>query len=101
MRWWLVLLTLMAAWPASAQSPDAELARALDEARASCSKPSSDRLVRILCGGHIRIGVRDYYPLFATHENNTRQGFEIDVAEAIAAKLGVEADFTRVNAASR
>src|SRR5471032_1160232 len=105
MRWWFALLTLVAALPASAQSPapspDAELAKLLDEARASCSQPSIDRLVRILCGGHIRVGVRDNYPLFATYENSTRQGFEIDVADAIAAKLGVEADHTRVNAANR
>ena len=77
MRGWLALLILVAALPASAQSPDAELAKLLDEARASCSQSSGDRLVRILCTGHIRVGVRDYYPLFATHENNTRQGFEI------------------------
>ena len=105
MRWWLALLILVAALPASAQSPaqspDAELAKLLDQARASCNQPSSDRLVRILCSGHIRMGVRDYYPLFATHENNTRQGFEIDVADAIAAKLEVQVDFTRVNAANR
>ncbi len=110
MRRWLALLmlplvTFLVAAPARAETPDAELAKLADEARATCGRPAAerpnDRLVRILCGGHIRIGVRDYYPLFATHENDTRQGFEVDVADALAAKLGVEADFTRVNAANR
>ncbi len=104
----LLACALAAAFPARAQdtSPDAELSRVLDEARAACAQstgaqPAADRLVRILCGGKIRIGVRDYYPLFATHENGTRQGFEVDVSQAVAAKLGVEPDFTRVNAANR
>ena len=105
MRLWLLLLVLLgAALPALAQpdrSPDVELARVLEEARAACAQPVTDRLVRILCGKRIRIGVRDYYPLFATYEKNTRHGFEIDVADAIAARLGVEAVFTRVNAANR
>jgi polar amino acid transport system substrate-binding protein len=105
MRLWLLLLALLgAALPALAQqdrSPDADLARVLAEAHATCGAPPTDRLVQILCGKRIRIGVRDYYPLFATHENDKRQGFEIDVADAIAARLGVEADFTRVNAANR
>jgi ABC-type amino acid transport substrate-binding protein/ABC-type amino acid transport system permease subunit len=105
MRLWLLLIVLLGtalpAWAQQDRSPDSELARVLDEARADCAQPAADRLVRILCGKRIRIGVRDYYPLFATYENGTRQGFEIDVADAIAARLGVEAAFTRVNAANR
>jgi polar amino acid transport system substrate-binding protein len=97
----MLVVALPASAQSPAQSPDAELAKLLNEARASCSQPATDRLARILCGGRIRMGVRDYYPLFATHDNNTRRGFEIDVADAVAAKLGVEADFTRVNAANR
>lgn len=104
-RWVLALVIALAAFvpPAGAQdnSPDAALARLLDEARASCGRADSDRLDHIVCTKHIRIGVRDYYPLFATHEHNTRQGFEIDVANALAERLGVEPVFTRVNAASR
>ena len=105
MRLWQFLLALLAiASPALAQSdasPDAELARVLGEARAECTQPAADRLVHILCAKQIRIGVRDYYPLFATHENGARQGFEVDVAGALAERLGVVADFTRVNAANR
>jgi ABC-type amino acid transport substrate-binding protein/ABC-type amino acid transport system permease subunit len=83
-----------------AGTPDAALDQLLEEARAECAQPA-DRLVRALCGGHIRIGVREYYPLFATREGGVRQGYEVDVAKAIGKRLGVDVDFTRVNAASR
>ncbi len=98
------VLGLLAAFPAAAQdsqSPDAALARLLQEARAGCGKPGADRLKKILCGGRIRIGVREFYPLFGTREGDQRLGYEPDLARAIAARLGVEVDFTRVNAASR
>ncbi len=53
-------------------SPDEALARLLGEARASlpgaCADPASDGLIRILCAGEIRVGVRNNYPLFATSE---------------------------------
>jgi polar amino acid transport system substrate-binding protein len=105
MRWLLAILLLVAALPAAAQTPaptpDAALATMLDEARASCGPPATDRLVHILCRNRLRIGVRDYYPLFATNENDQRQGFEVDVAHAIAGRLKVEPEFTRVNAANR
>ncbi|MBS0521620.1 MAG: transporter substrate-binding domain-containing protein, partial [Proteobacteria bacterium] len=88
-----------------AQSPDARLAHLLEAARqaspAECAAPDTDRLVRIFCAGHIRIGIRDYYPLFAMRTGNVREGYEVDVAHALAAKLGVEAEFLRVNAATR
>ncbi|SKA34255.1 ABC-type amino acid transport substrate-binding protein [Enhydrobacter aerosaccus] len=87
-------------------SPDARLARLLEEARdaadtAACSSPDTDRLVRIFCAGHIRVGIREYYPLFATRVGNVRDGYEVDVAQALAKKLGVDVEFLRVNAASR
>jgi ABC-type amino acid transport substrate-binding protein/ABC-type amino acid transport system permease subunit len=98
-----LMLAILAAIPASAQdagSPDAALEQVLKEAREHCAQPA-DRLAKILCGGHIRIGVRDYYPLFATREGDERSGYEVDVAHAIAKRLGVEVEFHRVNAASR
>ena len=49
----------------------------------------------------IRIGIRDYYPLFATRTGETREGYEVDVALAIGRKLGVEVEFVSVNAATR
>jgi polar amino acid transport system substrate-binding protein len=99
---------LLAGSPVHAQeshAPDAALQRLLREARAAvpgeCGKPGIDRLVRILCSGRIRIGVRDHYPLFSTRSGETRQGYEIDIAQAIAGKLSVAVEFARVNAANR
>ena len=88
-----------------ADSPDAALAQLLQQARASlpgaCSQPQADRLIKILCAKRIRIGVRDYYPLFSTRNGDKREGYEVDVAQAIGRMLGVEVEFVRVNAATR
>jgi ABC-type amino acid transport system permease subunit len=89
----------------AAQSPDAALTALLGnartEARADCAEAGIDRLVAIFCTGRIRFGVRDYYPLFGTEDHGERRGYEIDVANAIARKLGVAPSFAKVNAASR
>jgi ABC-type amino acid transport substrate-binding protein/ABC-type amino acid transport system permease subunit len=99
------LVAALAPQARAAQSPDAALAAVLSEARADartdCAKPGIDRLVAIFCDGRIRFGVRDYYPLFGTLTNGVRHGYEFDIANAIAQKLGVEATFAKVNAASR
>lgn len=101
------LLALLAG-PGSAQdarTPDAALAALLAETRAalpaSCAQATGERLARVLCERKLRVGVRDFYPLFATNENDQRRGYEIDVARAIAQRLGVEVEFFRVNAATR
>ena len=100
---WVLLSSPLRA--AEDPSPDAALTQLLQEQRAAmpgtCTQPRVDRLTSILCAGQIRIGVRDYYPLFGTRTGETREGYEIDVARAIAAKLGVDVVFERVNAASR
>jgi len=95
-----------AAGAARAQElPDAALNRLLAEARstvpAECSRPGIDRLMRILCTGRIRIGVREYYPQFGVTSGNERHGYEIDVARAIAGRLGIAIDFEKVKAATR
>lgn len=104
----VVVAALLTMAPLHAQqdkSPDAALARLLQGARATlpgaCSQPNADQLIRILCAGRIRVGIRDYYPLFATRTGETREGYEVDVALAIGRKLGVEVEFVRVNAATR
>ncbi len=104
----LAIVTCVAALPLQAQqnkSPDAALARLLKEAHATlpgaCSQASADRLIKILCAKSIRIGIRDYYPLFSTRSGETRQGYEFDVALAIGRMLSVEVEFVRVNAANR
>ncbi len=101
---WLVAFAVL---PAHAETPDAALAKLVGEARAAaaapgaCEQPGLDRLVRIFCEGKIRVGVREYYPLFGTREGQNRLGYDVDVAREIAKHLGVEPAFTRVNAASR
>ena len=88
----LLLLAALPAWGQDKNSPDAALEQLLAEARENCTNPT-DRLSKVLCGGRIRIGVRDYYPLFSTREGDERSGYEVDVAHAIAKRLGVEPDF--------
>jgi ABC-type amino acid transport substrate-binding protein/ABC-type amino acid transport system permease subunit len=98
-----VLLAAVA--PARAETPDAALAELLKQARAkvpeACSQPNVDRLIKVLCAKKIRVGIRDYYPLFATRAGDKREGYEVDVALAIGRMLGVDVDFVRVNAATR
>jgi ABC-type amino acid transport substrate-binding protein/ABC-type amino acid transport system permease subunit len=96
----LVGWSLMAPAMLRAETPDAALAALLAEARQECAQPT-DRLARVLCGGKLRAGVREYYPLFGTREGTTHEGYEPDLARMIAKHLGVEVVFLRVNAASR
>lgn len=112
MRWLGVVLAFalgLLAAPLGAQPApgpaEAALAGLLKKARAelpaACSRPNPDRLIRILCDRRIRIGVRDYYPLFSSRTGERRHGYEVDVARAIAHQLGVDVEFVRVNAATR
>ena len=101
----LLLASLLAVSPLRAETPDAALKQLLADARAklpgACGQPGVDRLVKILCAKQIRVGIRDYYPLFAERVGDRREGYEVDVAQSIARMLGVDVDFVRVNAASR
>ncbi len=101
----VILLAVLAGAPLRAETPDAALASLLAEARrkvpAECQQPGIDRLVQVLCAKRIRVGVRDYYPLFAERKDDKRMGYEVDVAEAIGRMLGVQVEFVRVNAATR
>ncbi|MFZ5782693.1 MAG: transporter substrate-binding domain-containing protein [Pseudomonadota bacterium] len=99
------LAVSLATLPARAETPDAALADLLARVRAripgACTQPDVDRLVRIECNKKIRIGVRDYYPLFAMRHGDRREGYEVDVGLAIGRMLGADVDFVRVNAATR
>ena len=101
----LLLVAVLPARAAGERSPDAALAQELAAAHAAvpkdCGNPGIDGLVRILCTGRIRVGVRNSYPLFADRIGGARRGFEIDVAWAIAKRLGVNAAFEGVKAATR
>ncbi len=111
----ILILAALAFWqlgsgPAQAadpRSPDAALAQLVAEARieaaspGACARPDIDRLVRLFCQQQLRVGVRDHYPLFGTSETGVRSGYDIDVARAVAAKLGVPTAFVQVDAANR
>jgi polar amino acid transport system substrate-binding protein len=108
LRWFgALLLAMVLVSPARAQeTPDAALDAHLAETRATLpaacgNAATADRLVRVLCNNRIRIGVREFYPLFATADGDKRQGYEIDVTRAVAKRLGVEIEYVRVNAATR
>lgn len=103
-----LILLLLALVPARAEeTPDAALAALLAAARAEAEQAATrgcatpDRLIRILCEGRIRIGVREDYPLFGTREGGERAGYDIDVGEAVARSLGVAPVFSRVTPATR
>lgn len=105
---WLFCFALVAAFAGGAalaqplQTPDAALDARLAAARAAdCAAPDADRLTRILCSGEIRVGLRNFYPLFSMLQDGERVGYEVDVAQAIADRLGVDMAQVRVNAATR
>lgn len=110
-RAWLVALVALAsaglgsAHAAASASPDAALRQLLDEARAAlpaaCAEAATDALTRVLCAGELRVGVRGNYPLFATGDGDDRAGYDVDVARAVAARLGVAPRWVYVRAATR
>lgn len=64
---------------------------------ATCSMAyaASDELSQIQESGTLKVGVEGTYPPYTYHDDDgTLTGFDVDVAKAIADKLGVEADFT-------
>jgi ABC-type amino acid transport substrate-binding protein/ABC-type amino acid transport system permease subunit len=101
----LLCALVLAVSPLHAETPDVALAELLKQARSrvpgDCTEPNVDRLIKILCAKRIRIGVRDYYPLFGERKGDRREGYEVDVALAIGRMLGVDVEFVRVNAATR
>lgn len=88
----------------SANAAADELARLLDEARPPAGIPCAqvgDTLSRLLCQGRLRVGVRSDYPPFAQRVNGAPTGFEIDLAEALAARLKLQPQFVAVTPANR
>jgi len=75
----------------------------LNEARkANCKfKPELNALEEILCNGEIKIGVRADYRLFSELRDGTYSGYEIDIANAIATKLGVQIKFISVTSSNQ
>jgi ABC-type amino acid transport substrate-binding protein/ABC-type amino acid transport system permease subunit len=90
---------------AAATTPDETLAALLSQARTEaghgCKGDRADRLVRVMCAHTLRIGVRTDYPQFALRNGDSWDGYEIDLARAVAAKLGVTAELVPVSPANR
>ena len=81
---------------AQTQSASAETDAAAGEGlQALLAEETDDELTQILADGVLKVGVEGTYPPITYHdENGTLTGFDIEVAEAIAGKLGVKAEFT-------
>ena len=73
----------------------------LKDAAAIPCTPDADRLVRVLCGGVLRVGVRGDYDRFSIAQDGILTGYEPDLARRIAARLGVAIAFVPVTAATR
>lgn len=87
---------------ARAQEAERMLADARAALPANCAElPEIDRLGAILCSGEMRIGVRTGYPRFAEGRDGERTGFEIDLAQDLAARLGVELVLEQVTPVTR
>jgi ABC-type amino acid transport substrate-binding protein/ABC-type amino acid transport system permease subunit len=77
------------------------LERAKAAAATDCTQ-QADVLVRVLCAGRLRVGLRSYYPGFSVRdETGTFTGFEPDIARRIAAFLGVQPVLVAVDTTSR
>lgn len=92
---------------ARAQStPEAVLQQALTTARAAARQSADcggagEALVRAVCAGVLRVGVRTDYPLFAQRLDDARSGYEIDLAREIGRRLGLAVRFATVTPANR
>ncbi len=73
------------------------IAAVLTGVLATCSMTyaADDELAQIQESGKLKVGVEGTYPPYTYHDDNGElTGFDVEVAKAIADKLGVEADFT-------
>ncbi len=97
-----IAMTLLTAFTAAALSAcgassaetTADTAAGSNEAAA----PAEDHLARIKAAGKITIATEGVWAPFTYHDETTDElvGFDVEVAAAIAEKIGVEADFKEV-----
>ena len=100
----IVCLTATFALPRQSAWADAtqdRIATILHDARQRGCVGPTDLLESVLCAGKIRIGVRANYPGFGYLENGRYSGFEIDLANRIAERLGVTPELSTVTPANR
>jgi len=64
-------------------------------------RAAGGRLEQIKSAGTIRIGVKADSPPFGVERKGMRQGFDIDIAESLARRLGVEPALVTVTSADR
>lgn len=79
------------------------LAACAGDRPAAAAPGSAGRSVldRVLGSGTVRVGVKADSPPFGVERGGTRMGFDIDIAQAIARRLGVEPAFVSVTSADR
>ncbi len=63
---------------------------------AACGKKSDSDLAAIQAKGTLIVGITDYEPMDYKDENGEWTGFDAEFARAVAAKLGVEAQFIEI-----
>jgi ABC-type amino acid transport substrate-binding protein/ABC-type amino acid transport system permease subunit len=107
MKSWLSLLFVLIVplWSTASKATEVPYARAAEtiiaESRAKgCLLPDST-LAELLCRQTLRLGVRTNYRLFSEAAGKEFKGFEIDLANVIAKRLGVRAEFVGVTASDR
>jgi len=101
-----LLLWLLPAAAARAMPGEARIAALVAEAEAApCTAP--DALVAVLCRGILRVGVRTDYARFAERRpardgmERDWSGFEVDLARALASRLGMQLELIPVTPANR
>jgi His/Glu/Gln/Arg/opine family amino acid ABC transporter permease subunit len=61
---------------------------------AACGAPNSDKADRLQSAGVLRVGTEGTYAPFSYHDDSGELvGYDVDVARAVADKLGVKAEF--------
>lgn len=70
---------------------------------AGCSggRAAPGTLERVMAAGTVRVGVKADAPPFGVERQGVRYGFDVDIAEAVARRLGVQVAFTNVTSAER
>lgn len=83
---------------AAAESTEAPAETAENATATEAEAPAEDHLARIKAAGKISIATEGVWAPFTYHDETTDElvGFDVEVAAAIAEKLGVEADFKEV-----
>ncbi len=94
----MTLLTALAAVSISACGASADNAAATADNNQAAESTAQDHLARIKAAGKITIATEGVWAPFTYHDEATDElvGFDVEVAAAIAEKLGVEADFKEV-----